>query len=127
VKAHLFVGILAVAIALLVPLQGATLAYVVSIERRITRLETLAEVQRLEPKRQALPAARIVDQVRRYDRLEAAVGLRGLDLPDDVVVAHVPGKAPRRGRDPRHREHPREHLGQCDRDLAEEVGLRAHG
>ena len=29
----------------LIPLQAATLAYVVSIERRLTRLETLEEVR----------------------------------------------------------------------------------
>jgi hypothetical protein len=47
-------GILA---ALGAGLQAATFSYVVSIERRLTRLETLQEAAKLEPRRQALEAA----------------------------------------------------------------------
>lgn len=36
--------LIAIAAGLMLPLQAATLVYVVSIERRLTRLETLQEV-----------------------------------------------------------------------------------
>jgi hypothetical protein len=42
VSAELLIGIAGILFAL----QGATLAYVVKIERRLTRLETLDEVRR---------------------------------------------------------------------------------
>lgn len=40
-----FEAFIAIAAGLLLPIQGATLFCVVSIERRLTRLETLQEVQ----------------------------------------------------------------------------------
>jgi hypothetical protein len=40
---------IAILASLLLPLQAATLWYVVSIERRLTRLETLQEIRRGAP------------------------------------------------------------------------------
>jgi hypothetical protein len=51
-------AIVGLVLTLQIALQGATFSYVIAIERRITRLETLAEVQRIEPRRQVSPGGR---------------------------------------------------------------------
>lgn len=63
---HLVLAVLGILVPIGAALQGVTFSYVVSIEHRLTRLETLQEAAKVEPRRQVLePAVRVFDALPR--------------------------------------------------------------